>query len=77
MPEPDSSLTCIHAAEGLCPACREEYETDPDAWYTYGYHPEGIARWNELVAELDAAAVERAECAQRQGTRWTDAEIPF
>lgn len=39
-----SGLTCIHAKVGLCPSCREEYDTDPLAWLEYGQHPHKIPR---------------------------------
>lgn len=50
----DPGLTCIHATEGLCPACREEYDADPCAYEEYGEHPAGLARWAALKAEMEA-----------------------
>lgn len=63
---------CIHAPHGgLCPDCQGEYDTDPEAWYEFGDHPEGIERTRELEAEM---ARWRAE-ASEDPIDWTD--IPF
>lgn len=70
-------LTCIHrlsvSADGLCPACQEDYDTDPESWIEFGDHPQGIANWKaeqELIAqwEREQAARPPVEC---------DPEIPF
>jgi hypothetical protein len=47
----ESGLTCIHAANGLCPDCEADYDYDPIAWVEFGNHPQGIANWE---AELKA-----------------------
>jgi hypothetical protein len=51
-------LTCTHAARGLCPACRAEYDAAPLAYHELGDHPAGLARWRALQEEMarDAAA---------------------
>ena len=45
------SLTCIHqqqaGATGLCRRCQDDYDEDPDAWWEFGDHPAGIARWQK------------------------------
>jgi hypothetical protein len=71
----ESGLSCIHAARGLCPACRAAYEEDESAWHEFGDHPAGIARWREeqrLWAEYEA---------ERRGTEAApaadDSEIPY
>ena len=59
-------LTCIHSLAGLCRACQDEYDTDPAAFIEFGNHPEGIARWQGLLAEI-AADADRPE-----GPPWPD-----
>src|SRR5262249_53714744 len=50
--------TCIHAARGPCPACQAEYDEDPQAYLEYGDHPQGLANWRALQAEMAAGAAE-------------------
>lgn len=52
-----TTLTCVHCRAGLCEACLREYLDDPQAFWDYGHHPEGLARWRRLEEELrrDAA----------------------
>lgn len=44
---------CIHTKEGFCPDCQESFDADPDAWWEFGEHPEGIARWESFMAQFD------------------------
>lgn len=58
----ESGLTCLHAAEGLCPSCQEEYDEDALAWIEFGSHPAGVANMEALREEmLGACEEERAE----------------
>ena len=77
-------LTCIHQSSGLCPTCQEDYDTDPGAWYEFGQHPAGIARWEaecgqwaadnaRWKAELDEYIAAR----KAAGLPEYDSEIPF
>lgn len=47
-------MTCIHSTTGLCPACQADHDEDPAAWLEFGEHTDGIRRWEELQAEMDA-----------------------
>lgn len=49
----ESWQTCIHQADGLCPDCLESFQADPNAWIEYGDHPQGIANWQRLLAEME------------------------
>ena len=61
-------LTCVHTATGLCPACRTEWEADPRAFEEFGLHTAGIARWRELLEEMEGDRL--AELVE-----WND--VPF
>lgn len=65
-----NDLTCIHAQAGLCPNCQAQYDYDPDSYWEFGDHQEGIARWQALQEELAA----RTPPASGQ---WNDPDIPF
>lgn len=67
-----SYLNCIHALPGLCPGCQASYEEDPGAWIEFGDHPEGIARWEALQAEMAAY-----HAANPQTDVHDDSDIPF
>ena len=49
-----SDLTCIHREQGLCPECQAAYDTDPAAFAEFGDHADGLRRWEELKADMDA-----------------------
>lgn len=69
----DSGLTCIHSDKGLCSACLVEYAEDPLAYWEFGQHPDGNARWQaklKLIEEEMAAAVPHQPSPD-------DATIPF
>jgi hypothetical protein len=77
-------LTCDHRNLGLCPACRADYEEDPQAFEQFGCHPEGRRRWAELQAEFaaDWAAEEERVRLERLAAEpapepYRDDEIPF
>lgn len=65
-------MTCIHADKGLCPACQAEHDGDPMAYWEFGDHPEGIARWQALRAEI---AAEREQ--QPDAQPCNDEDMPF
>lgn len=52
--EAAAHLTCSHQSAGLCPACRADFDTDPDAWLEFGEYPQGRANWAALQAEMAA-----------------------
>lgn len=52
-----TTLTCLHASAGLCPACLDESLSDPDAWFEFGNHPAGLARWRRLEDEISQERV--------------------
>jgi hypothetical protein len=66
--------TCIHQSEGLCPTCQADHDEDPLAWAEFGNHPQGIANWHALQAELEAY---RAAHPERELTEEEMADIPF
>lgn len=45
-------MTCNHRREqgqtGLCDECESDYQADPIGWMEFGYHPQGIAAWEEV-----------------------------
>jgi hypothetical protein len=55
-----TDLTCVHADQGLCPACQAEYEEDPQAWIEFGDHPAGLARWKPVQDAMDREAEDLA-----------------
>lgn len=65
-------MTCIHhlraGADGLCPACRADYDEDPAAWLEYGDHADGLNRWYGLLDEMARRPPER---------EGGDAALPF
>lgn len=63
-------MTCVHRESGLCPECQATYDYDPDSWIEYGDHQEGIRRFRELLAELDARVAAKPPEA-------VDRDIPF
>ncbi len=49
---------CIHGdGKGLCPACQHDFDEDPSAWEEFGRHPQGLANWQALQAEIAADAL--------------------
>jgi hypothetical protein len=50
----ETGITCVHVAAGLCKSCQAEYDEDPSAYWEYGDHPAGLARWRDLCAEIAA-----------------------
>ncbi len=60
-PPDDSCLTCIHREQGLCESCQAEYDEDPEAFEEFGRHPEGMRRWAELEAEMEASRLAHAD----------------
>lgn len=72
---------CIHSQTGLCDDCRRDFDADPESWLEYGDHQEGLKRWADLQAEMDAYAVqaarEREAVGETVSTREQDDEIPF
>lgn len=71
------ALTCIHATSagsaGLCDQCYADYQEDPEAFLEFGDHPEGLARWRELQAEMSEYAARQAALP----TTAPDPTIPF
>lgn len=63
--------SCIHVQRGLCDDCQAEYDEDPSAYYEYGDHPQGIANWQALQAEMDA------EASRPVSPAGGDSDIPF
>lgn len=59
-------LTCNHRESGLCPECRDDYETDSSAWLEFGCHPAGQARWEEFRREMDAKAAREREAESQR-----------
>jgi hypothetical protein len=77
MPRHESGLTCIHAAEGLCPACAADYDADPTAWVEYGDrcpacrgtgHIEGVAA--ALFRAAPITDVRLSDCRPVRLTWW-------
>jgi len=63
---------CIHTnGIGLCLDCQTAYDDDPLAYIEFGDHPEGIRRWQELQAEMEA------ERQRPVVVRIADDELPF
>lgn len=62
-------ITCVHAAAGLCPQCRADFDEDPQAYLEYGDHPAGLERYRALLEEM----------AQRPEPlpEYDDSHIPF
>lgn len=74
--EPQNILiTCIHSESGLCPACQEDFDADPEAWFEFGDHPAGIERWEALQAEIREGLADEARQAGRRERNYP--EIPF
>ncbi len=65
---------CIHEPNGLCPACQEEFDADPEAWLEYGCHQDGIRRSRELQEEIEAWHAAQPALEPR-ADHWAD--IPF
>jgi len=64
---------CIHSdGATLCESCFAQWAEDPAAYDEFGDHPEGIARWRALCAEM-------AERQRRlpDAPLVVDSEIPF
>lgn len=68
-------MTCIHQPKGLCPACEQEYQIDPDAWIEFGDHPDGIQRWKDLQAEMEQDRLNAM--AGESGPSTNDPDVPF
>lgn len=63
--------TCIHRESGLCPDCCQAYEEDPEAWYEFGDHTDGIARSKAQDEEI------RREYDQTMSDSIDRTDIPF
>lgn len=59
-------MTCIHTDKGLCPACQALYDEDPDAYWEFGDHPDGLRR----------RAEEEARIATWEAERWAEPQPP-
>ncbi len=72
-----SGLTCIHLlavhADGLCPSCEEDYNTDPSAWIEFGDHTEGLRRLKIITDGI--AALPQHDPIDDSGVR--NDELPF
>jgi hypothetical protein len=65
-----SSDNCIHAAAGLCPDCQAARDDDPEAWEEFGDHIDGLRRYAELQAEMEADFAARAAAPIVDTSEW-------
>lgn len=64
---------CIHSDTGLCPDCRAEFDEDPDAWWEFGAHPQGIENTKRLETDMEVMHCEtESDCETRR-----DDDLPF
>ncbi len=63
---------CIHTnGTGLCAACQAGFEYDPQAYFEFGDHPQGLANWQAVQEEI------AAEAARPVTPYQPDPDIPF
>lgn len=75
-------ITCIHVVDGvgLCQQCADDYDEDPTAYMEFGDHPDGVKRWQEEQARIDAERHVLNGCGGPEGCFCPDegdSDIPF